>query len=241
MRLLIRAELDKLRTLRSTWVVLGISILLDLAIAAIVLATTSHLRDAPAQICSAAFGLSGVTVAILCASAFAAEYQDRSIATAFTFVPSRWKIVVSKAGAAAIVGALFAILTTAACFVLAAVWLHSSSVAWPWSVGGVAQAAIGNVVVGTALAVSGVGIGGLTQSPPLAGTAVALVWLGLSNLLSTFWAFFRHYGLVAAQVTLTQPTGHHSYSFAGAFAVTAGLTLVLLLAGLRRVEHADIT
>ncbi len=52
--------------------------------------------------------------------------------------------------------------------------------------------------------------------------------------------FFRHYGIPAAATALTQPTGHHHYGFAGALAVMAALAAGLLLAGLRRVEIADI-
>lgn len=239
-RILIRAELDKLRTLRSSWIVLGASVLISPAIAAAVLATSEHLRDAPSRIASAAFGFSAVTAGILCASAFAAEYQDRTIATTFTLCPDRHRVVLAKAVAALIAGTLAAALTTAACDVLAAVWLHGAGVAWPWTVGRLAQAAIGNVALGGAVALAGVGIGAITQSPPVAGSAMGLVWLGLSNLLATFSSFFAHYGLVAAQVALTQPTGHHAYSFGGALAVTLAITTVLLLAGLRRVQGTDI-
>ena len=69
---------------------------------------------------------------------------------------------------------------------------------------------------------------------------MGLVWFGISNLLASFVGFFRDYGIPAAATALTQPTGHHHYGFAGAFAVMAALAAVLLLAGLRRVEIADI-
>jgi ABC-type transport system involved in cytochrome c biogenesis ATPase subunit len=221
-------------------VVLGVSVLISPAIAAAVLATVDHLHDGPSQVAASAFNLSGVSTGILCASAFAAEYQDRSITTTFTLVPARGRVVLAKAVAAVIVGTLIAALTSLACYVLAAVWLHAAGVAWPWTFGNLARAAIGNVSVGAALALCGIGIGGITQSPPVAGTMMGLTWFGLSNLLATFLPFFRHYGLVAAQATLTEPTVHHQYSFGGALAATAAVATVLLLAGIRRVRLADI-
>jgi hypothetical protein len=46
--------------------------------------------------------------------------------------------------------------------------------------------------IGAQAALVGVGIGGLTQSPPVAGTVMGLLWFGASNLLPTFSSFFRH-------------------------------------------------
>jgi ABC-2 type transport system permease protein len=240
MRILIRAELDKLRTLRSTWIVVALSALSSPAIAAVVLLTIKHLRAAPTQIAGDAFGLSGVTIGILCASAFAAEYQDRTIATTFTLVPARAKVLLAKALAAVTIATLAVAVMSAACYTLAAVWLDSSSVAWPWNSADLLQAVAGNLVLGATVALVGVAIGGITQRPPLAGTAMGLVWFGLSNLLATFLAFFRHYGIVAAQTALTQPTGHHDYSFTGALAAMLALTALMLLAALERVKLTDI-
>ena len=239
MRVVIASELAKLRTLRSSWVVLGASVLVSPAIAAALLATTRPLRDAPSQIAGNAFALSCVGVGILCATAFATEFQDRTIATTFTLVPARGRVMLAKGVSATIAGALTAILTTMACYALAAVWLHSSGVAWPWTVGTLARVTAGDLVLGALTALVGVGIGGLTQSPPLAGTVMGLLWFGASNLLATFSSFFRHYGLIAAQTALSEP-GDHRYSFAGALTVMAAVTGLSLLAGLWRVKHTDI-
>jgi ABC-type transport system involved in multi-copper enzyme maturation permease subunit len=240
MRTLIRAELDKLATLRSTWVVLAVSVVLSPGIAAVVLGTSSGLRGAVSQIGADAFGLSGVAAGMLCAVAFASEYQDRTIATTFALVPARGRVVVAKAAAAAIVGAVVAVIVTVLSYALAAIWLAGAGVAFPMGAGSLLQAGAGMVVVGVATAVGGVGIGGLSQSPAVAGTVMGLVWFGISNLLASFVTFFRNYGIPAAATALTQPNGHHHYGFSGALAVMAALAAVLLLAGLRRVEIADI-
>ncbi len=240
MSALIRAELDKLRTLRSTWVVLGVGVLLSVGITTLLLATSKHLRDAPSQIADLSFAFSVVTVAILCATAFGSEYQDRTIATTFTLVPARTRVVLAKAAAGAIAGLLFAVLTTIVSYALAAEWLHLSGVSWPWTAAQVTHAVTGNLVLGLSLPLAGVGIGGLAQSPAVAGSTIGLVWFGLSSLLANFSTFFKDYGIPAAQTALTQPTGHHYYGFAGAIATTLALGGVLLLAGIRRVQLADI-
>jgi ABC-2 type transport system permease protein len=240
MSTLIRAELDKLRTLRSTWVVLGLGILLNVAITTLVLATSKHLHGAPSEIAEVAFAFSGVTVAILCASAFASEYQDRTIATTFTLVPARGRVVLAKAATGVMVGLLVALLTTVASYTIAAEWLHLSAVSWPWTVAETTQAVAGNLVLGASLALVGVGIGGIAQNPPVAGSTIGLVWFGLSSLLAAFLPFFKHYGIPAAQTALTQPTGHHYYGFAGALATTLALGVLLLLAGIRRVQRTDV-
>ncbi len=83
------------------------------------------------QIGADAFGLSGVAAGMLCAVAFASEYQDRTIATTFALVPARGRVVVAKAAAAAIVGALVAVIVTVLSYALAAIWLAGAGVAFP--------------------------------------------------------------------------------------------------------------
>ncbi|MDQ6777010.1 MAG: hypothetical protein M3071_12530 [Actinomycetota bacterium] len=131
-------------------------ILLSVGIATLVLATSSHLHDAPSVIASLAFAFSGTSVAILCASAFASEYQDRSIATTFTLVPARGRVVLAKGAAGAIVGLLVALVATVASYALAAEWLHQSGVSWPWTAAEATQAVIGNLVLGACWQESGV-------------------------------------------------------------------------------------
>ncbi len=240
MRTLIAAELRKLTSLRSTWVWLLFIVMLSPGIAALALGTSTHLRDGLARIGTYAFGLSGVSAGLQCAVALASEYQDRTIATTFTLVPARARVVFAKAGAAFLLGTFVAVVTFVSSYGLAAIWLSSSGVAWPWSTGTLLQAAAGVLAVGMTTAVGGVGIGGLTQNPPVAGAVMGLVWFGISNLLASFVTFFHDYGIPAAAATLTQPTGSHHYGFAGAFAVMLGLAALLLLAGLRRVQLTDI-
>jgi ABC-type transport system involved in multi-copper enzyme maturation permease subunit len=240
MRTLVGAELRKLTSLRSTWAWLAFTVLLSPGIAALALGTATHLRDGLTRVGLYAFGLSGVAAGMFCAVAFASEYQDRTIVTTFTLVPARARIVLAKATAAFVVGTGVGVMTIVASYGLAAIWLSSSGVAWPWSAGTLLQSAAGVLVIGTTTAVGGVGIGGLTQNPPVAGAVMGLVWFGISNLLSSFVGFFHDYGIPAAATALTQPTGQHHYGFAGALAVMLALAGLLLLAGLRRVQLADI-
>ena len=135
MRTLMRAELDKLTTLRSTWIVLAAGVVIAPGIAAVVLATSVALRGAVSQIGADAFGLSGVAAGMLCAVAFASEYQDRTIATTFALVPARRRVVVAKAVAAAIVGALVAVIVVVMTYGLAAIWLAGAGVGFPMGAG----------------------------------------------------------------------------------------------------------
>lgn len=240
MRILIAAEVRKLMSLRSTWLWLVLTVVLSPGIAALALGTATHLRDGLSRIGMYAFGLSGVSAGMLCAVAFASEYQDRTIETTFTLVPARARIVLAKAVAGFGLGTVAAVLAFVASYGLAAIWLASSGVAWPWSAGTLLQGGAGVLAVGMTTAVGGVGVGGLTQGPPAAGALMGLVWFGISNLLASFVTFFHDYGIPAAATALTQPTGSHHYGFAGALAVMVAVAALLLVAGLRRVQLTDI-
>ena len=240
MRTLIRAELDKLRTLRSTWIVLAICALLTPGIAVLILGTHKHLHRVPSLISNGTFAISALLAGILCATAFANEYKDRTIATTFALVPARRRVVLAKAIAAMITGLLLALVATAACYGLTVVWLHRSNVTWPWTSAQLLHAVVGNIALGLALPLAGVGIAGITQSSSVAGTVVGVTWIGVSNILSAVFTFFRHYGIGAAQTALTEPTGHHYYGFAGALAVTFAFSALALSAGIRRVQLTDV-
>jgi len=240
MRNLIRAELDKLRTLRSTWIVLAICAVLTPGLAALILGTHKRLQDVPSLISNGTFALSALLAGILCATTFANEYKDRTIATAFVLTPARSRVVIAKAIAAVIAGLLLAIVATAVCYALTALWLNGSNVSWPWTGRQLLHAVAGNLALGMALPLAGVGIAASTQSPGVAGTVVGVTWVGVSNVLSAVFTFFRHYGIGAAQSALTQPTGHHYYEFLGALAVTLGVSALALCAGMRRAQLTDV-
>jgi ABC-2 type transport system permease protein len=110
----------------------------------------------------------------------AGEWTHRTVQTTFLLVPQRGRVLVAKAGAVALLGAVLAALSTAAAAAVLAVAL-GSALTW----GGAAMAMLTVVGAGAAFAVIGAGVGAAVANVPAALTALYLVLLGAMPVVST--------------------------------------------------------
>jgi ABC-2 type transport system permease protein len=236
---LVSAELDKLRTVRSAKILFAIAVLMPLGIAAIILSATKHLDTAPSDIAALA-GLCGILIAVALAVGVAGEYQHKTIATAYTLVPDRKRVIVAKTVAAVIAATIAALVLAALSLGMAAIWLNGSDVAWPWTSGQTLQTVAGIVAVVTTMAVAGAGFGAIARASGGAVTLVFTVYLVLDAMLGALVGFWRDYGIDAAQTALTDIGAVSHYSYAGALTVNVAVALLVLAIGTAIVQRTDV-
>jgi ABC-2 type transport system permease protein len=176
---LIHIELDKLRTLRAPFVLLGLSQLLivggvtGLVVSSDTLATADAPRDAIAHA-----GLASLLTLVLGIMAVAGEYRNRTITDTFLSTPRRSRVVAAKLVAYATAGAGFAVANAVTALVATKLWWLAKDV--PLDLG---QAELWRTIAGcagwnVAFAVVGVGIGALVRNLT-AAIAAALAWIAL--------------------------------------------------------------
>lgn len=203
-RRVLRSEWAKFWSLRSSWITLGVALVLLIAFGAIASATYSP--DAPASdgppgpgsggdSDAVSLALTGVTFASLAIGVLgvllsAGEYSTGMIRSTLAAVPRRLPVLWSKS---AVIGAIALILTTVAAlaaFQLGTLGLDGEKIALPLSDDGVLRSLTGAGAYLGLVAVFGVALGVLLRSS--AGAIAALVGIllilpGLASLLPDSW------------------------------------------------------
>jgi ABC-2 type transport system permease protein len=233
---MIRAEFRKLRTVRSTWLLLGIAQL-------IVIGGVSGLmlqRDDPTSLTAqrgavAHVGLVSLFSLLLGILAMAGEYRHRTITDAFLAVPRRSRLVGAKLVVAAAAGLLLGLVTASTALITTAIWLAAKGSSLS---DGVWRTVAGGVGWNVAFAVLGVGLGALITNLIGAITA-ALAWLalveGIVGQLVGGAAKWLPFALGSAVEGLTGPP-----QWQAALGL-AGYAAAFVLAGLTVTVRRDIT
>ncbi len=232
-------ELEKLRTVRSTWLLFVAGVLLPLPFSILILLETRGLALAPEDI----LGLVALPAALgacLAVLACAREFEHRTIALAFTTEPRRERVIAAKATAAAIVSCAMALLALAVSLGLAAVWLSASSTPWPWTPGETVQGIFGALVFAALAAVAGTGFGAVTRHVGGAITALFCVFVVIEGMLISIVSFWHDHGPTAAIAVLVEPGRAHTYSFPVALALVVALAGAYLAAGIAVVRRIDV-
>lgn len=236
---LVLVELEKLRTVRSAWLLFAAGVLVPLPIVIAILTVSADWREVPQNVVDLA-ALPAATAAILAATACAREFEHRTITVAFMSEPRRERVVVAKAVAAAIVALAMATLFCALNFGLAAVWLSSSGHAWPWSGAETLWAVGGTIALTTLISIAGTAFGALARHVGGAITLLAVMYLAVEGVLNARWQLYHDWGLTSAANTLVEPTLDHSYAFPAAMAIVLGSSLAYLALGIAAVRRADV-
>lgn len=236
---LVLVELEKLRTVRSAWLLFAAGVLLPLPIALVALTQAGDFASSPQDVVDLV-ALPVVVAASLAALACAREFEQRTIAATFMLEPRRERVIAAKAVAAALVAVAMAALFCAVTLGATAVWISSAGGTWAWSGGQTAGAIAGALAVTAAGAVAGTGFGAFTRH---AGGAFALligVYFVVEGLLADRFDVWHDYGVAAAATALTEPANGHAYTFLAGLLVLGASSLLYLAVGIAVVRRADV-
>ncbi|MGW2471438.1 ABC transporter permease [Streptomyces sp. NPDC001665] len=166
----LRSEWHKLRTLRSSWITLGLAVAFVLGVG-ILMGTTYTSDGGDSDIDTVILVLYGSLLASLCTVVLgilvtAGEYPSGLIRASLTAVPRRLPVLWAKAAVftATVFTAMFA--TALVTFVVAQLFLHDTDQAASLTDPGVLRAVAGNAAGTTLLGLIALGLGALLRSVP---------------------------------------------------------------------------
>ena len=180
MTALVRSELLKLRTLRSTGYAAAGLLAITLLTAGFAIAEAGGADyRTPAQLRETILGIGYAAVfflIVLGAIAAAGEYRHRTVSQRFLASPARGRVLVSKLLTYALVAVGTAVAVTAVASALGEAVASSKGYTLDLGDGGLRMA--GGIVVGTLLAGTlGVVVGSITRNPTTAMVAIFGVWI----------------------------------------------------------------
>ena len=176
--MILAAEVRKLRTVRTVWVLL-------LAAQVIAVAGISGLmlnRDATSldgqRGAVAHIGLVSLFTLVLGLTAVAGEYRHRTITDAYLATPRRERLMLAKLGVYTAAGAAFGVVAAVTALATTAIWIAAKGAALDVSSMDLWRTVLGGIGWNAAFAAIGVAVGALITNL-IAAVATALAWLAL--------------------------------------------------------------
>lgn len=205
MSALLRAELVKLRTTRTTWVLLGVALAIVAGALVLILALLDRGGTVNDNDLGDLFSFTSIAdLLVLCLGIVAAagEFRHGTITAGFLITPSRWPVVVAKAVAYALVGLAYAAATLLVVVVVALPWLAVKDVTL--ELGGAAWIGpvAGRLLYAALTAALGVGLGTLFRNQAAALVTALVVLLAIEPALSAVSEPIATYGLNGASAAL---------------------------------------
>jgi ABC-2 type transport system permease protein len=239
----IASEWIKLRSLRSTWLLVGVAILGIVAQAVIAFLTVEdhHSPELALGVMSGS-GITLLVVTLLGVTTAAAEYSQKSIITTYTLTPRRWRVVVAKAIVVGAVALAIGLLSVPLSRLVAAIWFAFGDGSWNGSFGTAAHYTIGIMVALVGYSALGVMTGTLARSPAL-GVGIALgALVAIDPLLGSF-SFYSEYSLSGVSQTLIDPDNRQAHQplFGSAIALLALYSVILAATTLAIERDRDVS
>jgi ABC-2 type transport system permease protein len=239
----LKAEWIKAKSVRSTWVLLGLAVLGILA--EVVSGIVSFRHETPRiQTLNALSGssLNLVLLTILGVVMAAGEYGSKAIISTYTATADRTRVILAKAIVAALLAAAIGVLSVPLTRIVAAI-LFGFGVDGHWDAG-LVQAihyCYGIVLAYAGFAVIGVVIGTIARSVGIGVAAAFVVIFVLDSMLANV-SFYAEYALTATSTVLLDPdnsTGRLP-AFGGAVALLLIYTGVLTAIAVAVERHRDV-
>jgi ABC-2 type transport system permease protein len=227
---LVKAELLKLRTLRSTAYAAAGLLLITLLTAGLAMGDAGDKNfSTPAELRETILAIGYAAVfflAVLGANAAAGEYRHRTISQRFLASPARRRVLLAKLVTYALVGIVVALVVTAIATPLAEAVVSSKGYTLDLGGGGLLLA--GHITVATMLAgMLGVVVGALTRNPTTAMVVIFGVWI--AEKIAGGWlgdaGHYLPFTLIESTLGLIKPMAW-GYAALALGAVIAGLGLV---------------
>jgi ABC-2 type transport system permease protein len=185
MSTLIAVEIGKLRTVRSSWAIALAAIGIVVFSVTLTLATgTPHSSGDVRSLLSFA-GSAGFIAIIFGIVSAAGEYRHRTIVPQMLVTPNRTRLVIGKALAFAIVGAVIGIISVAVTFAICFPWLSAKGVTVDLSTGTLIGIAAGSIIYCALSAALGVGIGAIVTNQVGAVVTMIVALFVIDPTLST--------------------------------------------------------
>jgi ABC-2 type transport system permease protein len=241
MSALVRAELLKLRTLRSTAWAAAALLAITLLTAGLALGEAGN-KDytTPAQLGETILGIGYAAVfflTVLGAIAAAGEYRHRTISQRFLASPSRHRVLLAKLAAYAAIAVGTAVVVTAVAAALGEAVVSSKG--YTLDLADAGPRLLAGIVVATVLAsMLGVVIGAITRNPTTAMVAIFGAWIAekiVGGMLGDI-AQYLPFALIENVLGLTAPM-----AWGYAALALGGLTAVLAVVAQRVTVPRDVT
>jgi ABC-2 type transport system permease protein len=237
----VRAEWIKARSLRSTWVIIGLSVagILAQAITALVQGGAT-----PAAATRGVMSGSSYTLALMViigAMASAGEYSQKSIITTYTTTASRARPIIAKTLVVIAIALVMGALSVPISRLVAAIWFAVGSGSWDAGIGTALHYAYGTMITYVGFAVLGVMIGVLCRSTAMAvGVAFGVLFI-IDPILAAVTTY-SEYTATATAAAMLDPDTHlrAQPEFGAAIALMAFYVIVLIAVALGVENRRDV-
>ena len=245
---LLPAEILKLRTTRTFWVIsLGALFVVAGTIVPTAAGTTFGPSDRPAQEVLAIAGMAQTLTLLLGVLAVTGEYRHGTITPALLVTPRRTPVLLAKLVVLGAVGIVIGLLAFGEAAAIALPVLASRHIAAHLSTAGLVEMVAGGALATALFAGVGVGLGAIVRNQVGAVvTALGLLYvagplLGLVPVIGTAVQRFGFAGVSSgASDTASYPYSTHLLGQPAAIAVLAGYTVVVVLAGALLLRNRDL-
>lgn len=237
----IRAEWIKARSIRSTWVIVGLSIVGIVAQAITALAQAGPTPEATTRGVMSGSSYTLVLMVVLGAVATAMEYSRKSIITTYTTSSSRVRPIVAKTVIVIAIAVVIGALSVPISRLVAAIWFGVGSGSWDGGIGTAIHYAYGTMITYAGFAVLGVMIGVLCRSTPL-GVGVAFGVLFIIDPILAAVTTYSEYSFTATASAMLDPDTAVSGqpSFGGGIALMVLYAVILTAIALAVEQRRDV-
>lgn len=183
MSALLRGEWIKFRSVRSTWVMVGLAVAIALVLAGI--SANSFDGRHPAETLAVSSTFVVVLLLVLGVQFIAQEYRFGTIRATLTAVPDRKRLLLAKTMFGVAVGLATAVVAVAGSFAVASIVLSGDGRSIPIDAR-LAETICGYILIAGISVGLGIGVGAITRNPALGITAVLLDMFVLESLVTVF-------------------------------------------------------